>query len=288
MSEKKKEIVSLKGNPELILPTLEATHKYGKDRRKFIDHIVGFARTQLKSDAKEENLVSNQAIPMCVKLGFISGELGNLRLEDSGRLLLSAFGEGGDPKYKNSLREALIRADKNERYGAQILSVLMQIANSSNRVKVNSLTSALKKRGVIILGDRLGRILGLFMFANVISEKVGVIELKVSTSEYKRVLGKDPFKKISREEFVDALRHAYFALTRNQWGELIEIPKLRNLIGLKCKISGDYFNSMLESLPPDVFEGESISFSSALFGKVGGLSRGGKYFYYLTINKKGR
>ena len=298
MKKKRMELVSLKGYPEMIRPTLEATFLFGSNSKRFRAYLVQYAEEKLGSNAQEENLVSNQAIPMCRKLGFISGELGHLHLEDSGRVLLAAYREGGDSLFKRRLFDALLKADNDGRFilrdgdpNTSFFHILFQIVDSSRKVTNASLLKALEKRSIDASKDRLSKFLRVLSYVDLVRRGGGVVELNTSQSDYEQIIDRSLFKTPSQKKLIDALHNAYFVLSNNRYGEPVEIPPLRDIVCLELEVGSEAFNSMLRSIPPDVYdrdvyEGELVHFSSALFGRVGGIWRGGKYYFYMVITQR--
>lgn len=280
-------LVSLKGNPRLILPTLEATLRFGDNAPKFKEHVMHFAEYSLDSKAKTEHIISAQAVPMCRKLELIKGKLGNLQLMDYGRKLLNDFSKGGMDEFLSSLRIVLVKLDYRKPNWKTLLTIL-QVASEKNMVSTSALIEALRERGVTAsIGDRLDRLLRLFQFAETLRYKDENITPRVDLNDYQEILGRTLFKgSITFNEFVELLHSIYLGLA-SHYGERIEIWRVRNKLCIQKDITGQKFDDLLKSLPPDVYgKDKYLGFSSILFGGIGGVWKGEKYYYYLAIHER--
>ena len=280
-------LVSLKGNPRLIFPTLEATLRFGDNAPKFKDHVMHFAEYSLDSKAETEHIISAQAVPMCRKLDLIEGKLGNLQINDYGRKLLNAFSKGGMDEFLSSLRIVLVKLDYRKPNWKTLLTML-QVASEKNMVSTSALIEALRERGInASIGDRLDRLLRVFQFAKILRYKGEIITSRIYLNDYQEILGRSLFKgSITLKEFVELLHSIYLELA-GHYGERIEIWRVRNKVCILKDITGQEFDVLLKSLPPDVYgKDKYLGFSSVLLGGIGGIWKGEKYYYYLAIHKR--
>ena len=283
------EIPAVKLNPELVFDMLDIIDRFKVDPKKMKEEMIKYYRSKSlrRKIPSPKNIVRAVTFPSLRHLDLLEGYWPKISLNPNGIIVLKAYRLNGSSAAKRKFGLILYRVDKRE---GGVIKTLLNLAGKSDIIEFLRIVSSLEKKFRVktekekrVLNDRLKRWFSYLKYIGFVDQDKDVVKVNKTVIES---CSKGEKLEMPLKRFTQVLMNKYKELVRVEGSVYIPIPKLRDEVCAQTGMLKDEFYDTLRSMKFTT-ERYSIMLSEPMLRQKGGITIGNKYYYYLSIYKRG-